>query len=192
MKRLRSVVLLVTVLLMTTMSFSLLRVEGTYSAFAKQSGLGLGVSFPLIPLVDTTLYVHMLGDADISGTADFDGFTFSGTTEVSSTALEMQAKLPLSLMDVNFGATFLMDFMNGKEPTSQKDFIFISGMYAGVFGYYQKPVSPLISLFGQMGLLVKVVDGAKIINDQATGAGINLGNLDRSGFYFRAGIAIGL
>lgn len=194
MKKIRSVVLLVTIFCMTSLSFSLLRVEGTYSAFAKQSGLGLGINFPLIPLIDTTLYVHFLGDANISGKAAFEGYSFSGTTKVNSTAFELQAKFPFSIMDFNVGGSLLLDFINGKEPFSGKDFIFLSGAYAGLFGHYQKTVFPLVNLFGQVGFLLKVVDGSKLINDQVSGGAgtMDFGNIDRSGLFFRAGVAIGL
>ncbi len=191
MKKIKVIVLLVAVFCMTSLSFPLLRVEGTYSAFAKQAGFGLGVNFPLIPLIDTTLYAHFLGDANISGGATFEGFSFSGTTKVNSTAVELQAKLPFSIMDFNVGGTLLLDLMNGSN--SGKDFIFISGVYAGFYGHYQKPVFPLVNVFGQVGMLFKVVDGAKLINDQASGGGtMDFSNVDRSGLYFRAGVAIGL
>ncbi len=194
MKKFRAVSLLVTVLLMTSMSFSLLKVEGTYSVFAKQAGLGFGVSLPLIPMVDTTLYAHFLGEANISGTAAFDVFSFAGTTKVNSTAIELQAKLPVSIMEFNVGGTLLLDIMNGNEPNSGKDFFFVSGIYAGIFGNYQKPLFPLVDMFGQVGFLFKVVDGAKLVNDQVSGGAgtIDFGNINRSGLYFRAGLSVGL
>lgn len=193
MKKFRAVSLLVTVLLMTSMSFSLLKVEGTYSVFAKQAGLGFGVSLPLIPLIDTTMYIHMLGNADVlvSGLGTFGGVTFTGATKMAATALEVQAKLPISIMDFNVGATVLIDFLTGDNGT--QTVAMPGSIYSGLFVNYQQGLMPLVSYYGQAGMLFKVFDGEKAVNDQIIGAAtFDFGNINRSGLYFRAGLSVGL
>ncbi len=191
MKKLRSVILLVAVLLMTTMSFSLLKVDGTYSVFAKQGGLGMGITFPVLPIVDTMIYIHMLGDADVTATGNIGGINFSGVAKMTATAIEMQAKLPMSFMDWNFGGTLLYDILSGS--TAGQSTYLPGSLYAGLFGQYQQPITPLIAWYGQIGMLFKVLDGQKLINDQvSSGGSFDLSNIDRSGLYFRAGLSVGL
>ncbi len=190
MKKFRVVGLMVAVLLMTSMSFSLLRVEGTYSAFAKQGGLGLGLNFPLIPLVDTTFYLHMLGDADVTGTGTIGGVSFSGTAKMKATAFEMQAKLPFSIMDCNVGGTLLVDLLTGDNGTQT---VALPGsIYGGAFIHYQKELIPLVSYFGQAGMLFKLVDGQTEVNKQVIGGSFDMSNVNRNGLYFRAGLAVGI
>ncbi|MEI7943166.1 MAG: hypothetical protein WCH76_08430, partial [Candidatus Riflemargulisbacteria bacterium] len=189
MKKFRVLLLLVTVLLMTSMSFSLLKVEGTYSVFAKQGGVGIGIGLPLVPLLDTTVYIHMLGDANVTASANYSGETFSGTTKMSATAVEVQAKLPISIMDFNVGGTVLVDILTGKESIGGKSVALPGSVYGGLFVHYQKSLMPLVSYYGQMGMLFKVIDGEKALNDKVTTGEFDMSNIDRSGMYFRAGLS---
>jgi hypothetical protein len=193
MKKFRAVSLLVTVLLMTSMSFSLLKVEGTYSVFAKQAGLGFGVSLPVLPLVDTTFYIHMLGNADVTltGIGNIGGATFSsGTAKMAATAFELQAKLPFSIMDCNVGATILADFLTGDNGS--QTVAMPGSIYGGLFVQYQKSLMPLVAYYGQVGMLFKLLDGEAEVNKQASPAIFDMSNINRTGLYFRAGLSVGL
>jgi len=192
MKKFKSVLLLVAVLLMTSSAFSLLRVEGTYSSFAKQAGYGIGVNFPLIPFLDTTLYYHMLGDANITATdtPSFGDFTLSaGATKINASAIELQAKLPFAIMDVAIGGSVLFDLGTIDSTPG----IVPGSLYGGLYAHYQQGIVPMVHWFAQAGFLSKLWDGEKAINDEiGAGASLDMGAIDRSGMYFRVGIAAGL
>jgi hypothetical protein len=196
MKKIKSLILVGLIFSLTSFSFSLSKAEGVYTVFAKQSGLGAGVNFPLIPLIDTTLYFHSLGETSVDGTATYTNgsstYSLSGQTKVNSSAIEFQAKFPLSIMGVSIGGTLLLDIMNAKVSGTNQEFVLPGSLYAGVFGQYNQGLLPFVSVFGQAGLLVKVLDGEAEINKNLSGGSLNLSNINRSGLYFRAGVSVGI
>ena len=65
-------------------------------------------------------------------------------------------------------------------------------VYAGIFGNYKQDLLPFISAFAQLGYLIKVVNGEKVINDAITPAVVDLSAIDKSGLCWKVGVSIGL
>ena len=173
-------------------SFSLLQVQGVYTGFAKGTGMGLGIDFPLIPFFPTSILISQLGDTNINVSSGFSfgGQTWSaGTYQFSSMPIEAQIKFPFGIMGFNWGADLMIDLLTGKVAGNSVSFP--GGIYGGFFGEYKQDVLPLISLFAQLGYLVKLVDAQKAIDDQVGAGKIDLSGVDRSGLFYRAGVSIG-
>ncbi|MDD5456649.1 MAG: hypothetical protein PHV30_06405 [Candidatus Margulisbacteria bacterium] len=173
-------------------SFSLLQVQGVYTGFAKGTGVGLGLDFPLIPFFPTSLLISQLGDTDINVSSGFSygGQTWSaGTFKFSSLPIELQVKFPFGLMGVNWGVNVMADLLTGKVAGNNVSFP--GGVYGGVFGEYKQDILPLISGFAQLGYLIKLVDAQKAIDDQVGAGKIDLSGVDRSGLFYRFGVSIG-
>lgn len=191
MKKL-SFVLIGSMLLMS-MSFGLLKVEGIYTGFAsEETGIGAGIDFPLIPFFPTQLYISQQADTTIT-TPPFvyGGITFGGASQTFKTlAVELQMGLPLiNILGVTTGFNVLVDVAYAEDVGGSIQAIPGNG-YAGFWGKYTKNLLPLIDVFGQLGYLVKVLDGEKQLEED-TGVALDLSSLDKTGMFYRFGVSIG-
>ncbi len=176
---------------MWTPSFSLFQVQGVYSSYAKGSSVGAGIELPIIPFIPTTLYLSQFSDTNITCAFTYLSKTFSGTIPFKSFAADFQFKLPLpDVAGFTFGADVMVDLLTGR--VSGSDVAMPGNVYAGLFAQYNQNLLPLVSAFGQLGYLAKVVDTQTAIkNDSSFTGTIDLSAIDRSGLFWRAGVAIG-
>jgi hypothetical protein len=175
-------------MLVSAPGFSLLKVDGAMTGFAKgPMAVGVGLEFPLIPFFPTTLYYHSIGEQKIN----FEASVYkelTGEVKVKAYALELAIEFPLGFAGVNVGGTVLGDFFTGEA--GGKDAILPGSIYSGLFGRYRKALLPFVDLYATLGFLAKTVDGEKEINKK-TGVNIDMGDVDKSGLYYRAGLTIG-
>ena len=176
-------------------SFSLLQLKGVYTGYAKGSGIGLGVDFPLIPFIPTCLYVTGLPDTNVSlPSLSMGGINFSaGTAKFKTMTFELQTMFPLDIAGVGVGGSLVMDWLSA--DLLGKSASFPGNIYGGVVGNYKQNIIPLVDWFAQVGFLVKLWDVEKVIKDANSSIPanlINLSDLDRSGLFYRVGVSIGL
>jgi hypothetical protein len=178
---------------MMASSFSLFKVGGTYTGFAKGSGVGAMIDLPIIPFIPTVLSVTSVGDVDVVANLTYGGQSFTGTKKFSSLALDFQAKLPfVNIAGVDVGADLLFDLLTGKADNGTSVAL-PGGVYAGIFGQMNQNLLPLVDGFMQLGYLVKIVDAQKALADGATGVGtLDMSAADRSGLFYRIGVSIGI
>lgn len=196
MKRTGLLILLIMFILgLSTQAFALLKFEGIYSVYAKNQGVGAGVEIPLIPLFPITLYASKLNDKNITlPNVTYKGDSFNGEVKFQSIAGELQIKTPIDLFGVKLGATVMADLLSGKN-VSGKMVTLPGNIYAGIFGQYGQSLLPFLDWYLQAGLLNKIVNGEKAINDEihksSPGTSVNLKDIDQSGLYARAGLSLG-
>lgn len=193
MNKLKLSLITLLIALVAAPSFALLRVEGYYTGYANGSGPGVGVSFPLLPFLDTTIVYSDLGENKISlGSFTYDNKTFAAPKiKVKQTVLELQVKVPLELMGVSVGGSLFMDILSAKEPVSGDSITLPGNLYLGLIGQYRHNILPLFSVITQLGYNIKVVDTEKIINDDTSGNDVDLSDIDKSGFNYRLGLSLG-
>lgn len=178
-------------LLISAPAFSLIKVDGAVSGYAKGPvGTGIGIEFPLIPLLSTTLYYHTLGSQKV----ELPGFTYDGKThtagdlKMKAYALELQLEYGIPLTDFAVGGTVLGDVYTSEIAGS--DVAMPGSIYTGLYGRYRKALLPFVDMYGTLGLLFKAVDGEKEINDESS-VDLDLSDIDRSGLYYRVGLTLG-
>lgn len=178
-------------LLISAPAFSALKVDGCVTGYAKgPMGTGIGIEFPLIPLLSTTLYYHTLGSQKV----ELPSFTYDGKThtagdlKMKAYALELQAEYGIPLTDFAVGGTVLGDLYTSEIAGS--DVAMPGSIYAGLYGRYRKSLFHFIDMYGTLGYLFKAVDGEEAINDESS-VELDLSDIDRTGFYYRIGLTLG-
>ncbi len=191
MKRLSTYFVLVsTIILLATPAMALLKVEGNYSIFAKGTGMGIGLEMPLLPV---SICISKLSEANVALSGTIGGKTFTGATKANAWGIEASIKFPLDLMGVSIGGLAYADLATGKAPDGT-DVALPGNAYVGPFARYSIDVVPLVTVYGQMAFLIKVLDGQKAIQDQLTGSGtsVDISDMNRSGLLLRFGVSAGL
>ena len=98
--KLRKVLLMTALIISISIpSFSLLKVEGVYTGYAKGSGVGFGVDFPLIPFIPTSIFITGLGEdiINLPGLKVGDTTFSAGNVKFKTLAIEFQTKFPLDM-----------------------------------------------------------------------------------------------
>ena len=175
----------------TLPSFSLLKIDGVYTQFANASGVGAGLDLPLIPFIPTSIFVSQLADTNITlGSFTIGGTSFSaGSIAFKQYMAELQLQFPIGLLGVDVGACIAGNLATADDGVGHTGAV-PGNVYGGVYGKYSIDVLPLIKAYGQVGYLVKVVDGQRAFNEQAS-VNFDLSKLDQSGLYYRAGVSVG-
>lgn len=196
MKKLALLLLTFTLLLgLSSQSFALLKIEGIYSIYAKNQGIGAGIEIPLIPFFPVTIYASKLNDKNINiSSVTYKGDSFNGDVKFQTISGELQIKTPIDLFGIKIGATVMADLLAG-ESTAGKMIALPGNVYAGLLGQYTGKLIPFVDWYLQAGFLNKIVDGEKAINDEIHKttplSSVSLKDIDETGLYYRAGISLG-
>ncbi|HAR64388.1 MAG: hypothetical protein DKM50_13495 [Candidatus Margulisiibacteriota bacterium] len=176
-----------------TSSQALITINGIYSNYVNNKGFGAGTEFRISDTYSVRVLISKLEETTIKAAVfSFAGQNFGEDTfKVSSYALEGQVFTNESLFGFRFGLAGFVDLLYGKD--SSGNLIGLpANAYIGAFVNNKQDILPFLQGYGEAGYLVRVVNGEKEFNSRIKPASVDLGDIDKSGFYSRLGVSISI
>jgi hypothetical protein len=167
-----------------------LGIDIVQSNYSRHSGYGFGLELDMNKTFGIRFLVSVFGKQRLSAAPfSLGGNDFAeGTIEVSAYTAELQAYTRERLFGFNGGLSSLIDLLYGQDATNTP-VAFPANGYIGAFVSNRQTLFGILSGYGEAGYLLRIIDGEKELNNRISPARVDLGNLDKSGFYTRIGIS---
>ena len=180
--------LLATVAILTAFAapaHALLSVSGHYAGFnGGKSGFGGELSLPLLPITIGATYIENTYTS-IPSFGSFGGGSLTGAI------IPIYASIKLGVPMIPIYAALEGGYTLGTATSGSTTLPIPGGVYYSVAGGYSMPITPGISVWGQVGYSNLMIDLKSAVT-AAGGSSALVTNLDFSGMTYKFGATLGL